>query len=379
MLVTLPVVLLLLDFWPLGRGGLPFGRAWLPLVREKLPLFALACAFGLIGLATQRAAGALADATLVPSGLRAANALVSTVGYLRQAVWPGGLAFFYPYPSSIGAGSWLAAATVLAAITAACVRLAARAPAVFVGWLFYLVTLLPVIGLIQLGPQAHADRYTYVPLVGLLLAVAWGVPWGLRVGRLRPLPWLGGVLVLIVVGAAHGEVRHWRDGEALFRRAIEVTSGNYVAHANLAWLFERRGRLDEAEREARAALALRSADARALVTLGNVAYRRGRLAEAEDHFRAAAETAPASAKAWYNLGTVRYARGNLPGAVLAFGRAVEAAPGMAAAHNNLGTTLERLGRSEEAVLHYREALRLDPASATARANLARIEGDGGRR
>ena len=379
MLVTLPVVLLLFDFWPLGRGGLPFGRTWLPLVREKLPLFALAFAFGLIGLATQRAAGAVADLERLPFGLRAENALVSTGLYLRQAVWPSGLAFFYPYPSSIGASSWLAAATLLAAITAAAVRLASRAPAFLVGWLFYLVTLLPVIGLIQLGPQAHADRYTYLPLVGPFVVVAWSVPWGFRLGRIRPLAWLGGALVLVAAARAHGEVRHWRDGESLFRRAIEVTSGNYVAHANLAWLLERQGRLEEAEREARAALALRPQDERALVTLGNVAYRRGDLAEAEDHFQAAAEAAPASAKAWYNLGTVRYARGDLPGAALAFGRAVAAAPGMAAAHNNLGTTLERLGRSDEAVLHYREALRLDPGSPTARSNLARIERDGGGR
>ncbi|RPJ74660.1 MAG: hypothetical protein EHM24_05685, partial [Acidobacteria bacterium] len=226
MAVTLPFVLLLLDVWPLSRarssreppgqpgvtGPAATRRSWAWLVAEKLPLAALACVSAWITFANQVEAGAVRDLARIPLADRAANALVSYVAYIGAMLWPARLAALYPYPREITAW-WMAALAVLVAASALAVALLRRHPYLFVGWFWYLGTLVPVIGLVQVGNQARADRFTYLPIVGLFMAAAWGVPaltarWS---AVRRALPWLAAIVVLAAAAAARAQLPHWKD------------------------------------------------------------------------------------------------------------------------------------------------------------------------
>jgi tetratricopeptide (TPR) repeat protein len=243
-LVTLPLLLLLFDDWPLGRlrrAGEP-GRldpaALRRAVVEKLPLLALVAVVSALVVAAQSAGGALIPLERIPLGARVANALASVATYLRQAVWPAGLAVFYPHP-----GLRLGAAAAGLALVVGATGLAAaawrRRPYLLVGWLWFLGMLVPTLGLVQVGVQAHADRYTYLPLTGLAVAVAWGAPellaaLGLGSRARRVALGAAGVAAVAALAAASAhQLRHWRDSETLFRRALAVTRNNYVAHAHL--------------------------------------------------------------------------------------------------------------------------------------------------
>jgi protein O-mannosyl-transferase len=228
MVVTLPCVLLLLDFWPLGRRGLR------GLIVEKIPLFALSAASSVVTLHYQRTSMAPLD--VLPWDLRLANAAVSYVSYLGKAFLPRNLAVFYPFPMEIPAWKTAGAVLLLALVTALAVWRARKSPWLLVGWLWFLGTLVPVIGLVQVGRQAMADRYTYLPFVGLFLAVVWGTAeWAERRGALRPV--LGALAVLAILGLAgmtRAQTRHWRDGVTLFRHALAVTGNNPLARQGLA-------------------------------------------------------------------------------------------------------------------------------------------------
>jgi tetratricopeptide (TPR) repeat protein len=253
--VTLPAVLLLLDEWPLGRlrrRDAPerwdpgrIGRA----VREKLPLVALVVAAGVVTVVAQRAGGAVASLEQVPFPLRASNAVVATVAYLGKAFWPTGLAIFYPHPGNALSGWQVAfSAALLLAVTALLLALARRHPYGLVGWLWYLATLAPVIGLVQVGSQAMADRYMYLPLIGLSIVVAWGVPDLMGKGRRRRLvlaATASAAIAALTAGTAL-QLRHWRDSEALFAHALSVTRDNHVANAYLGSALLQQGRTREA-------------------------------------------------------------------------------------------------------------------------------------
>jgi tetratricopeptide (TPR) repeat protein len=274
MLVTLPCVLLLLDYWPLGRlqrakgedrfrhqsldekdqepwqvelRSPDFRRALFRLALEKLPLFLLAAASSAITIKAQRMDGAL-DATVLPLGARLANALVSYVGYIYSMVWPDRLAVLYPHPGeSIPVWRVVAAALALVCVTALAIRWSRKFPYLVVGWLWYLGTLVPVIGLVQVGQQAMADRYAYIPLIGLFIIIAWGVD-----SLTRRLPsrsyWLAGVAAALLIAltmATRWQLTHWQNSITLFERALEVTDNNEIAHNNLGVVLVRKGRLDE--------------------------------------------------------------------------------------------------------------------------------------
>jgi hypothetical protein len=259
MLVTLPFVLLLLDLWPLGRLQLEApglaGRAR-RLVGEKLPLFALAALAALATIATQSGAGAVASVSQLPLATRLANALWSAVAYLGMAAWPTDLSVFYPYDTSPPLGRTLAAAAVLLALTAAAVWQGRRRPWLLVGWLWYLGMLVPVIGLVQVGSQGMADRYTYLPMIGLALALAWsGAEWA-RSGRLRP--WvlaIACVWLLACTAQARTQVAVWRDSVALFEHARAVVGEHPVVLVNLGEAYDDAGRVEEAIASYRAGLA----------------------------------------------------------------------------------------------------------------------------
>jgi tetratricopeptide (TPR) repeat protein len=379
MLVTFPCVLLLLDWWPLGRlrGGaarrLPDARRLARALLEKLPLFALAAAVAAITLATQRvAAGHLPGLSL---GLRVANAIHATGVYLVQGFWPTGLAVFYPHPlAAIPVAEVAASALALAAVTLAALAAAPSRPYLLVGWLWYLGTLVPVSGLVQVGLQARADRYTYIPLIGVAIAVAWGAADIAR-GRRAALAGCGLAAVAALAAVASAQVSHWRDSRALFEHALAVTEGNHVVHALLARELLAQGRVDAAERHAREAVRLGPQIVTNQLALIEVLRRQGAESELVERYRAVLELEP-------ELPGVELIHHELGFALLRAERYAEARPHLERTlagnpdlphvHVGLALVAEAAGRPDDAVREYREALARVPNLRFAANNLARI-------
>ena len=329
MIVTLPFALLLLDYWPLERlssGDAPRKRGSMslaPLVREKVPLFALALVASLVTFATQRGVGAVNSLTAIPLPLRLANVLQSYVAYLGDLVWPSRLAALYPYPDSISVPQVLAAILFLASVTAFSLALRRRHPYLLVGWLWYIGTLLPVIGLIQVGPQARADRFTYVPHIGVLMMVVWGVyELARRIPRprivLAPLA-VAGVAACAVLAAR--QVSIWHDSVTLWEHALRVTRDNGVAHFNLGVQLASTGRNDEAIQHLSEAVRLEPDFAFAHNRLALALDRRGHTPEVTKHLAEAVRLMP-TADAYSNLGVSLAQDGKYAEAIEAFSQAL---------------------------------------------------------
>jgi tetratricopeptide (TPR) repeat protein len=402
MAVTLPAVLLLLDWWPLRRTARLAPRR---LVGEKLPLFVLAAAVSVVTVVVQHEAGAVSSLAHTPLAGRVANALVSYATYLGKAFWPSRLAVFYPYTGDLPAWQVAGAAVLLAALSAVALREARRRPYVTVGWLWFLVTLAPVIGIVRAGDQAMADRFTYVPLVGIAIVVAWG---GRELLGTRPAlaATVAGAALVACALATSAQLAHWRSTEALFAHALAVTADNHLAHTNLGEVLMKSGRPAEATEHFTEALRLRPGSAKVHVNYGMVLAGRGERDAAARHYAEAVRLDPRSAMAHYNWGLVlaeqsqldeaighyrealrldpRYAnahtnlgwalaeQGRLDEAVAEYRAALGLRPDLATAHNNLAVALEDLGRTDEAAAHYREAARLTPADWRPRYNLAAL-------
>src|SRR5262245_57582699 len=370
MLVTLPIVLLLLDVWPLGRRAQGLAR----LAAEKLPLLALSLAASAVTLWTQHGAGAVVELATRPIGERLETALINYGLYLGKLVWPVDLAVFYPLATA-DAGLAASAALLLVLVSALALAFARREPALLVGWLWFLVTLLPLIGLVQIGGQQIADRYSYVPSIGIFVMVAWGVPrlWaGLARGA---APWVPGALgaatALLMALLTRQQVSYWRDSITLFERALAVTQRNFFAHNNLGEPLAAAGRREEAARHYAEAARLHPGYAPARNNQGIVLAEAGRYADAEREFRAALAIDPRLAIAESNLGTARARLGAYEDAIIHYERALTLEPSNAIAHEGLGDSLALLGRLDEAIARYRQALRWEPDRVSARRSLAR--------
>jgi len=406
MIVTLPFVLLLLDVWPLRRT---------PPVRvlEKVPLFAISVASSLVTYFVQQRGGAVIPLDSLPLTARISNALVSYFVYLWQTIWPVRLAAFYPL-ADIPAWQVAAAAMALLGVSFLAVRLLRSYPYVAVGWFWYLGTLAPVIGLIQVGTQSRADRYTYLPLVGMFIAIAWGVAGvSERWPRAKPA-----VLSLSAMACAACfvltvfQTHHWKNSEALFEHAIEVTSGNYVAYNGLGLALRRQGRLEDAAPNYEQALRIRPYFPDAHTNLGEVLLLTGHPADAIPHLLTALRIKPDSPEAHVNLGAAlnklgrhaesiaefrqalrlrpddAVAHSGLGGALADTGQtteglhemfeAVRIKPDYADGHNSLGILLGTLGRIDEAIAQFMEAVRLQPDDSEAHYNLGTAFGAAGR-
>jgi len=381
MLVTIPCVLLLLDFWPLGRirraaattgPGRP-PTSWLRPALEKLPLFGLSAASAVVSILAQRAGGAIPGLSELTLGARLANAALSYVRYLGQTLWPFSLAVYYPYVAEVSAWRLCAALLVLAAISAAAFRQRRLRPHVAVGWCWYLGMLVPVIGIVQVGGQAMADRYTYLPLIGVFLAFAWSLP---KPGRSRgvfalpPTAAVAGTLVVLLAGASVIQAGYWRDAQTLYRHALTVTSGNWLAHANLGVTLIADKRYEEAIGHLREAARLQPNYDLAYNNLGVAVGALGRFAEAETFYRRAVEISPRYYEAHFNLANACANQGKNAEALAAYRQALAIRPEAAAARYNLAKTLAELGRTSESLREYREALRLDPDAPDVLNNLA---------
>jgi len=365
MLVSLPLVLLLLDDWPLRRFG-EGKEGWTPatLILEKAPLFLLAAASSIVTLLVQRAGGAVGTLEKFPLRARAGNALVAYVHYLKMLFWPVDLAVLYPHPgTSLSGGEVLLAAILLTALSAAVFALRRRAPYLFVGWFWFVVTLLPVIGLVQVGVQGMADRYTYVPFIGLFVAMAWGVPALARRWRpARVAVRAAAVAVLLASAAAAAvEVRLWKNTEALFVHALQTTKNNFVVENNLGDHLSNTGRPADALPHITEALRLRPNSFEANINMGRSLVALDRLDESIPYFSRAARIDPHSTVALNNLARARFLQGEVAEAIPLYEAAVAAAPGLAEPRKRLAVAYLMEGRTAAALSQLENAVGLDPS------------------
>lgn len=415
MIVTLPLVLLLVDVWPLRRVTDASWQHIAPLLREKLPLFAMSAAAAGATYLVQQASGAVRSRDAFPLVLRLENGLVSYVVYIAKMFWPSRLAVFYPYPAEVPAWQAGAAALALAAISILVLRTVRKRPYLAVGWFWYVAMLGPVIGLVQVGAQARADRYTYLPMIGVTIMLAWGAAD--LIGR---MPCAKPAVAILAAAACAGclaltwvQTQYWHDSRTLFQHAVDVTEGNYLAHHNLGVaLAETPSDLNQAIAHFQAALRIRPDYVRAHTDLGSaLAKLPGRLPEAVAEFRAALAIDPDLAIPHNNLASALAQQGDWSGAISEYetalridpdyadarhnlaeaqyhlglelaktdGRAAEAIrhleaalrlrPDYPEAHNNLGVVLSQTGRGGEAIAHFQAALQINPNYADAHINL----------
>jgi len=368
MLVTLPFVLLLLDLWPLARHE---RTTWYALVREKIPLMALALALSMVTFLAQQHAGAVQQLLGVPLGFRVANALVSYIRYIGKAIWPTGLAALYPFPESLDGWKVVGAVIALAAASIVAIRARARRPYLTVGWFWYLGTLVPVIGFVQVGYQAMADRYTYIPLIGLFIVVAWGANELSAAWPSRRVILASAASVIVVAGIAltRAQVQVWHDGVALWQHTVAVTQGNFIAQTNLGYELAQRGRFDEAAEQYREALRISPNYILARQNLGLALASQGKYADAIDQYQTALRLQPANAVLRADFGLTLANAQRDSDAIAQYQEALRLQPDLALANVRLGNALVRQGNVSEAIAHYEHAIRVDPSSAEAHNNL----------
>jgi protein O-mannosyl-transferase len=395
MVVTLPFVLLLMDYWPLrrlNRTGVSTGAAIAPgpgsaaaadrspgrwaglggLLREKMAFFGLSAAACVLTLGAQRTGGALWSSLGVPLSTRLANALTACVSYLGKTFWPVDLAVIYPYPDHRSIAAPIVAGLFLAALTFLFVRSAARRPYLLVGWFWYLGTLVPVSGLVQIGPQAMADRYLYIPAIGLFVLVAWGVGdlAGSSRWRRRMAGGAGVVALAGCLGVTSHQIRYWQDDQKLFQHALDVTRNNYIACNILGKTLELAGKKDRALDLYTEAVRIEPRYPLSQYNLGTMLLDSGRLGEAMDHFARAVDSDPLFAEPHNNWGKALLDQGKLADAASHFARAVELQPDNPEIRYNLGTLELMQSRMPEALVQLTEALRLKPDYGDAHKNLA---------
>ncbi|HWD92098.1 MAG TPA: tetratricopeptide repeat protein [Verrucomicrobiae bacterium] len=429
MAVTLPFVLLLADFWPLKRF-LSFGMPnSIPpessepaagrtenlgvLILEKLPFFALVIASSIITFEVQQAGGAVDSLAFASFSFRVENAFLAYAGYIWKTIWPAHLAVLYPFSQPLPLASVLAAAVVIVFVSAFTFWCARRRPYLFCGWFWFVGTLVPVIGIIKVGGQSMADRYTYIPSIGLFIAIVWAAAEvASKIPRARNIFTRAAVLVLaaLFVLTRH-QLTYWRNGETLFKHTIDVTHNNYLAYSalgtsydddghtneaiyycgeavrlnpdypegqyNLGTLLLAAGKTEEAIQHFEVALKDNPRFANAENNLGKAYQTLGKLDEAAAHLTAATRLNPNDPGVFYNLGTVLLAQSKLDQAATQFSHAIELMPDNADAQGNLAVTLMRLGRPAEGIIHFAEKVRLKPNDLDARLNygLALLEQD----
>ncbi len=396
MLVTLPFVMILLDYWPFGRlqigrwagetsAPLPptlrngeAGSFSLHLFWEKIPFLALAAASSIVTYLAQQTGGAFQFGARLTLKTRLANALVSYVHYLGKMFWPQNLAAFYPHPGDT-LPIWLvvSACLLLLCLTSLTILTARKYPYLVVGWLWYFGTLVPVIGLVQVGDQALADRYTYVPLIGLFVSIAWGANDLLAKYhyRTRILAIASSAVISSLLVCTWSQVSVWKNAITLFNHSVRVTASNWLAHNNLGVALVNNGKLDEATSHFLEAVRIKPSYAEAYNNLGNVFAEQGKLDEAVAHFSQVLRALPDSSEAHNNLAVVLVRQGRYEEATHHYSEAARLKPDSAEVHNNLGVALANLGRVEEATSHYVKAVQLKPSYAEAYNNLGNALAD----
>jgi protein O-mannosyl-transferase len=373
MVVTLPLVLLLLDVWPLGR--VPQSEAWratsVRLVQEKLPLIVIAVVSSVVTFMVQQRAGAVSGLEGVPLLVRLENASVSYVAYIGKMLWPTKLAGLYPYrllPVALVAGSIL----LLTIISSVVIRAYQRYPYLIVGWLWYLCTLLPVIGLVQVGIQSRADRFTYIPLIGIFIMIAWGLPdlmvrWD---SSSTVLPAVSLIVLAACAVTARGQLQYWKNSLVFWQHTVAVTSENARAHGNLGLVLSEQGKTTEAIAHYTEALRIRADLEDVHNNLANSLAGQGKASEAIVHYKEALRLKPDKVEAHNGLGALLDEQGKFDEAIAEYKEALRIQPDSATTHNNLGVALVNQRKFEEAIGQFLEASRIKPDDADFHYNAA---------
>jgi len=410
MLVTLPFILLLLDFWPLNRIEkiTICNRRLAHLFIEKIPFLVLAIAFSALAYLGHQKHDAVISLEALPVAMRTTNAMVSYVKYIGKLLYPVGLAVLYPHPHTI---SWLqmfSAFGLLAGISWIMMRNVRRAPFLIVGWLWYLVMLLPVIGIIHAGPQAMADRFVYLPFIGLYIIISWGIASFLkhRTYRKAYLTVLAISVLFVLITITWNQLQHWKNSITLFNHTLKHTSDNYLIHNNLGYTFYMQGlsgraiphfhaalrikplyeearsnlglalvqigRVDEAIEQYQNALKINYNNQGVHNNLGLALKRKGLIAEAIEHFKEALRIKPDSIAAHSNLGNLYADQRNLTGAIQHLLSALEIDPTDAIIHNHLGIAFFLNGEREQSRHHFEEAIKIIPEFMNAHINMGNI-------
>ena len=381
MLVTLPLVLLLLDVWPLNRlqtqaGAEPvFRLARRPIPRrlifEKLPLFALAIASVVITLFAQMRV--VESSENLSLSTRLGNALLAYVAYMGQMFWPSGLAVLYPLTAGgVRVAGVAPSLVLLAGISMGVFLLRRRYPYLLTGWAWYLLMLLPVIGIVQVGLQARADRYTYLPQIGLYLLLTWAAA-DLCAGRRHRRVVLGGGAVIILIAlmfCARAQTAYWRNSELLWTHTLACTPDNFTARYGLGNALLQAGNVDEAIAQLRKALVFNPGLAKAHSSLGNALLQKGNVDEAIAQYQIALQIDPRSEEACYNFGNALLRQGKVDEAIAQYQKALQIKPDFAEAHFNLGAALFHQGKEDEAIAQYQRALQIKPDKPEVQNNLA---------
>jgi len=350
MVVTLPFVLLLLDFWPLGRltlwksGKQESSEDLKPtifhLLLEKVPFLVLGAVASMGAFFAQQKAGAIHLSDVLSIDIRIANAFTSYLSYIVKMVWPINLSVFYSYPETLPMWHGITTGLLLVCLTFLVIITTKKFPYLLIGWLWFLGTLVPVIGLVQVGAHAMADRYTYIPLIGLFVMVSWGISdlLGKWPHRRILLTVSAGIVLVVLIFRTWIQAGCWKDTTTLFTHALSVDADNCVAHNSLGIALEEKGRHKEAI----------------------------------DHYSMALKLRPDYAEAHNNLGVSLVGQGNIEAAIRHYREALKYSPGFAEAHNNLGFAFQELGRPEAAIKHFTEVVRINPDSTVARYNLGNV-------
>ncbi len=337
MVVTLPFVLLLLDYWPLKRFQLGHSGGW-RLILEKVPFFVFTTVSCIVTYIAQQGGGAVISSDVYPFTVRVANALVSYIGYIGKMIWPSNLALLYPHPQTLPGWQVAGACLLLVCISLLALKNVSRRPYFIVGWLWYLGMLVPVIGLVQVGAQAMADRYTYMPLVGIFIVVGWGASDLVAQWRFKKagLSISAGTILLALTTVTVSQLGYWKDSITLFERSLNVTKNNYIMHNNLGVELKNKGRIAEAIHHYEASLSI-NADgyADAHNNYANIIAGQGRVAEAIRHYSDALRINPGNADVHNNLGVALFRSGDIEGAMFNFREAIRIRPDLSEAHHNL--------------------------------------------
>jgi tetratricopeptide (TPR) repeat protein len=392
MLVTLPFILLLLDYWPLNRfnifqssnkgnglsryiaNGFRWSRV-LHLILEKVPFLSLsAVCIYLSSLSLQRPCVVISTA-MVPMKLRIANAIISYVGYIKKMAWPYNLGIFYPFPIAIPPWMVASAGLFLVCITCLSFRWARTNPYFTLGWLWYIGTLVPGIGLVQAGLwPSMADRFAYVPLIGLFIIIAWGIPDLVSRWRFKKLI-IASIAVAFILNfgvTTYLQNRYWANNISLYKHTLDVTKDNAIAHQKLGEALLSKGKTTEAARHFCEALRITPSLTGANLNLGVILRGQGKLEEATEHFSRVAQLEPSSVNAYCEIAVTMEKQNNFEVAVRYYLKALRLKPDSAEIHNNLGIILARQNKEADAMFHFKEAIRINPDYAPAHYNLGKI-------
>jgi protein O-mannosyl-transferase len=372
----LPFVLLLLDFWPLQRFGGKGAKSVLQgLILEKIPFFALTLASCLITFVVQHSAGAFWSTASLPVSFRLANAMMAYLRYISKLFWPTDLSLIYPYPHHWPTAGVVGAVLVLAALSAVFVLQAKRFPYLAVGWLWYLGTMVPVIGLVQVGLQSMADRYMYLPSVGLFILFVWGANDLAQTPRLKKIAAVaGGAALAGCLAVTSVQLRYWQDSVSLLWHSVKVTNNNYAAMDSLGLALDNAGKTDAALKLFETCVQLEPDYPPGQFDLGMALLEKGRDNEASNHLAIAARFYPRHPVVQFDFGTYLLEHGRPAEAATHFHAALAAKPDFAEAHNGLGQALLAQAKTNAAIAQFTEAVRLKPDYTEARQNLARALG-----